>query len=115
MQVREKLGGMDSVHLGNVSRLKNLDKLVGNFIKSIIGEMDTMWTHNLPETKNHCICFERHVMWRCMNKERKHSEKCNFTPKGSVSASTIQDLIQCYMAGDIKSLSGLDDVRVLKG
>jgi hypothetical protein len=113
-QVREILGGTDSVHLGNVSRLKNLDKLVGDFIKSVIGEMDAMLAHNLPKTENCCICLDRHSMQRCM-KERKHSGKCNFTPKGSVSASTIQDLIQSFTAGDIKSLSGLDDVRVLKG
>jgi hypothetical protein len=114
MQVHEILGGTDSVNLGNISRLKNLDKLVGNFIKSAIGEMDTMLTHNLPETENLCICLERHSMWRCM-KDQKHSGKCNFAPKGSVSASTIRDLIQSFTAGDIKSLLGLNDVRVLKG
>jgi hypothetical protein len=113
-QVREILGGTDSVHLGNVSRLKNLDKFVGDFIMSVIGEMDAMLTQNLPKMENHCICLERHSMRRCM-KDRKHSGKCHFTPKGSVSASTIRDLIQSFTAGDIKSLSGLDDVRVLKG
>jgi hypothetical protein len=113
-QVREILGGTDSVHLDNVSRLKNLDKLVGDFIISVISEMDAMLTHDLPDTENRCICLERHSMRRCM-KERKHSGKCNFTPKGSVSASTIRDLIESFTAGDIKSLSGLDDVRVLKG
>jgi hypothetical protein len=113
-QVREILGGTESVQLDNVSRLKNLDKLVGDFIVSVIGEMDAMLTHDLPEPENRCTCLERHSMRQCME-ERKHSGKCKFTPKGSVSASTIRDLIASFTAGDIKSLSGLDDVRVLKG
>ncbi len=113
MQVCEILGGTESVQLNNVSRMKNLDKLVGNFIVSVIGEMDAMLTHDLPEPENCCTCLQRHSMRQCIQ-EQNHSGKCKFTPKGSVSASTIQDLIQSFTAGDIKSLSGLDDVWVLK-
>ena len=38
-----------------------------------------------------------------------------FTPKGSMCKSIVQELIECLTADDIKSLSGLDDVKVEKG
>ncbi len=44
-----------------------------------------------------------------------HDGRCKFTPDGSASVSTARELIQTLTAGDVESLSGLDDIRVLKG
>jgi hypothetical protein len=113
-QLRKVLGGNDTVELDNVSRLKKLDKLTGDFIMGLCSEMEAMMADGLPSSECRCQKTERGTFRRCM-KGRGHDGKCAFTPKGSISATTVRELISCLTAGDIKSLSGLDDVRVLKG
>ena len=113
-QLRQVLGGDDAVELDNVSWLKKLDKLTGDFIMGLCSKMEAMMADNLPSSECRCQKTERGTFRRCM-KERGHDGKCAFTPKGSISATTVRELISCLTAGDIKSLSGLDNVRVLKG
>jgi hypothetical protein len=113
-QLRQVLGGSDTVELDNVSRLKKLDKLTGDFIMGLCSEMEAIMADDLPLSECRCQKTERGTFRRCMQ-ERGHDGKCAFTPKGSISATTVRELISCLTAGDIKSLSGLDDVRVLKG
>jgi hypothetical protein len=102
--------------MDRVSRCKKIDKLVADFISAVCSEIDTMVDDqiDLPQTECRCVKMEKSTMRRCML-ERHHSGRCSFTPESSVCASTVRELIQTLTAGDIKSLSGLDDVSVLKG
>jgi hypothetical protein len=47
--------------------------------------------------------------------ERGHASQCRFTPKGSLSQSTVTKLVKTLTGGEIKRLAGIDDAKVLKG
>jgi hypothetical protein len=88
------LDGSKTVELDKVSRSNKLDKLVADFITAICSEIDVMVDDeiDLPAAECHCMKME-----------------------STVCSTTVWELIQTLMAGDINSLSVLDDVRVLKG
>jgi hypothetical protein len=113
-QLRELLCGEETVEMDNVSRLKKIDKLTEDFINGLCSEMEASMAGNHSATECRCQSQERATFRRCMQ-DRGHEGKCKFTPKTSISATTVRALIASLTAGDIKSLSGLDDVRVLKG
>ena len=48
-------------------------------------------------------------------RECSHIGQCSFTPKGSMCERTARALFDTLTAADIKSLAGLDDVKVQKG
>jgi hypothetical protein len=115
-QLRLLLDGLKTVELDKVSRCKKLDKLVADFITSICSEIDIMVDDeiDLPAAECRCMKMEKSTLRRCMQ-ERHHEGRCKFTPESTICSTTVWELIQTLTAGDIKSLSGLDDVRVLKG
>jgi hypothetical protein len=101
-----------TVHLDNVARMKKIEKLSSDFIFSLKGELDLLESSDqLPEDR--CKKMEPATFRRCA-REKNHEGNCKFAQQGSISSSTVQYLIYSLMSGDIKSLSGLDDVKVQK-
>lgn len=56
-----------------------------------------------PKTRTFCL------------KEKEHTGKCQFTPKGKLSPSSIERVLSQLTSGDLKSLRGLDNIDVEKG
>jgi hypothetical protein len=118
-QLRVLLDGRENVELDNVSRMKKLDKLLCDFIMYILSEIEVLTSKDgkeIPEDNHRCTKLDQKAKFlRCM-KGRKHEGKCEFTATAaSITPNTVRDLVDSLTAGDIKSLSGLDDVKVLKG
>jgi hypothetical protein len=116
-QVKDLLDGLHTVEMDNVSRLKNLNKLVADYLTVILAELDVITTktgEEVPPDESRCTKLDQKTPRRCM-KPRSHEGDCAFTPKGSICAGTVRALVDSLTVGDIKSLSGLDDVKVLKG
>ena len=117
-QLRTLVDGRETCELDNVSRLKKLDKLLCNFITYILSEVEVLASKDgkeIPGDKHRCTKLDQKATFlRCM-KGQKHEGRCEFTPTGSISPTTVRTLVDSLTAGDIKSLSGLDDVKVLKG
>jgi hypothetical protein len=117
-QLRVLLDGRETCELDNVSRLKKLDKLLCDFITYILSEIEVLTSKDgkeIPEDNHRCNKLDQKAKFlRCM-KGRKHEGACEFTATASISPSTVRTLVDSLTAGDIKSLSGLDDVKVLKG
>jgi hypothetical protein len=116
-QLKEMLDGFETVEMDRVDRMKNITKLTTDYITSVFQELDVISTkegESVPEPECRCNKVDQKTFRRCL-KGHQHDGKCSFTPAGSVCASTVQALIESLTAGDIKSLSGLDDVKVLKG
>ena len=114
-QVREIMNSRECVELGKVSRLQNLESLTEKFVKGIMSELDARGSLDLPDDNKRCQKLDPHGSMRQCMKGRVHDGRCNFTPNTSISAITIKQLIKSLTSGDVKSLSGLDDVRVVKG
>jgi hypothetical protein len=104
--------------MDNVSWLKNLDKLLCDFITYILLEVELHTAKGgskIPEDKHRCTKLDpKGKILQCM-KGRKHEGRCEFMATLSICPNTIHTLVAGLTAGDIKSLSGLDDVKVLKG
>ena len=58
-----------------------------------------------------CTCSCKKTRRRCM-REKKHNGNCKFTGDGMMSATTIRKLVACMTSGELKSMAGLDDVRL---
>ena len=103
--------------MDNVARLKKLDKLVADYILAVLSKLDIMTTKDgqeVPDSKCRCTRLDQKIFHRCLM-DRGHNGKCAFTPKDLVCPTTVRSLIALLTASNIKSLSGLDDVKVLKG
>ena len=101
-----------------MARAKNITKLLTDYLTSIVSELDAITTKDgraIPEDKARCCKVDQsNCFFQCML-EKKHKGTCLFTPKGAVCPGTVRSLISCLTAGDVKSLAGLDDTKVLKG
>ena len=116
-QLKELLDGLETVEMDNVARLKKLDKLVADYISAVLSELDIMTTKDgkeVPDSECRCAKLDQKIFHRCL-KARGHDGKCAFTAKDSVCPSTVYSLISTLTDSDIKSLSGLYDVKVSKG
>jgi hypothetical protein len=117
-QIRVLLDGRETCEMDNVSRLKKLDKLLCDFITYILSEVEVLTAKDgkeIPNDEHRCTKLDPKAKFlRCM-KGRKHEGKCEFTATSSICPETVRTLVASLTAGDIKSLSGLDDVKVVKG
>jgi hypothetical protein len=117
-QIRVLLDGRETCEMDNVSRLKKLDKLLCDFVTYILSEVEVLTAKDgskIPEDEHRCTNLDQKAKFlRCM-KGRKHEGKCEYTATDSICPNTVRTLVASLTAGDIKSLSGLDDIKVLKG
>jgi hypothetical protein len=117
-QLQEVLGGLDTVVIDKVNICQNVTKLTFQYLNTIFDELEHETTPNgepIAPEEERCRCFHQKVaLVRCMRK-KGHEGRCAFTPKGAISESTIWMLAKSLTAGNLKSLSGLDDTKVLKG
>jgi hypothetical protein len=116
-QVKDLLDGLHTIEMDNMSRLKKLNKLVADYLTIVLAELELITTkkgEDVPPDESRCKKLDQKTPRRCM-KSRSHDGECAFTPKGSICADTVRALVDSLTVGDIKSLSGLDDVKVLKG
>jgi hypothetical protein len=94
--------------------------LLCDFITYILLEVEVLTTkdiNEIPEDKHRCTKLDQtaeNKFLRCMQ-GRKHKGNCKFTVTDSICPDTVCTLVASLTAGDIKSLSGLDDLKVLKG
>ena len=116
VKVQEVLGGLDNVTLDNLARTAPLHKITKDFLLSI--EEEASYNKDIPRSDLRCQCLERGTFRRCLLPRNHKAEgicKCKFTPKGSVCSRTIEDFVKSLTGGQIKSLSGLDDIKEIKG
>ena len=109
--VREVLGGMGTVELASVDRNMKVSNLAAKFIVAIC---DDAHDEDLPNSQDRCQHVEQKTL-RCCRCTKGHEGKHDFTPKGSISFNTAKAIIKELTNGDLKRLSGLDDVKVTKG
>jgi hypothetical protein len=116
-QLQEVLGGLDTVVIDKVNNCQNVMKLTFQYLQTIFAELEHVMTQNgesIAPEEERCSCFHLKVaLVRCMRK-KGHEGRCAFTPKGAISDSTIRKLAKSLTAGTLKSLSELDDTKVLK-
>jgi hypothetical protein len=96
---------------------RKLDKLVGDYISAVLSELDIMTTKDGqegPDSKCSCTKLDQKIFTWCL-KAQGHNGKCTLMAKDSVCPSTVYSLISTLTDSDIKSLSGLYDVKVSKG
>ena len=114
-QLRSLFNGTVVAEFGNVDRMKKAKHLAAEYIVACHDEAQALASDmSIPDTLERCQQVENDTFRWCLCC-RGHTGKCKFTPKGSICKSTVQELIECLTADDIKSLSGLDDVKVEKG
>ena len=115
-KVQEVFDGKGFVHLDNIQRVASLRHITIDFLTAV-GE-EANYDENIPSSNLRCTCIERDTFRRCLL-PRDHKangiQKCKFTPKGSICKRSIEECVKCLTGGQIKSLSGLDDTKELKG
>lgn len=114
-KLQEILHGENYVQLDATTRLQKARKLAVQFILMLDGEVEQNGADVLDDSER-CTCMERDSLRRCMlpkgHKSETPGSKCKFTPKGSLSIRTVEELINHITMDDIKKLSGLDDTKV---
>ena len=105
--------GKDYRELENIDTLKKVQTITTDFIMALDSEIASDES-SLPAKNERCCKLERDTQRRCMYL-RRHGGKCKFTPTGSLSRSTVIKLVKTLTGGEVKTLAGLDDVKVLKG
>jgi hypothetical protein len=114
-QLQSLFNGTVIAEFGNVDQMKKAKHLAAEYIIACDDEAQALASDmSIPDTLDRCQRVEKDTFWRCLC-ARRHTGRCKFTPKGSICKITIQELIECLTADDIKSLSGLDDIKVEKG
>ena len=100
--------------LAKVDRLKRVHELVAEFLTELDADLTAQM--DLPPSEERCDCCEgssgkgRQCLLR-----KDHTGRHKYTCKGSLSPSTLYELIGTLTGDDIKSLAGLCDVSVVKG
>ena len=90
-------GGVSSEPDKSASNAKDNDENIGECC------LEHWCNKKNPKTRTFCL------------KERDHPGKCQFTPKGKLSPSSIERVLSQLTSGDLKSLRGLDNIDVEKG
>ena len=109
------MDGDDYKRLDNVARVVKLSKITSDFLMTV--DQEAVFEGLLPNSETRCQCLERGTFRRCL-RLRNHQvdgsfPKCKFTEKGSLSSRTVEEFVKTLTSGQIKSLSGLDDVKEL--
>jgi len=86
--------------------------ITARFLQTLEEELD--YDDTIPSSECRCQQQEKNTFRRCLC-ERNHVGACKFTRKDSMSKSSVENIVKLLTHKDIKSLSGLDDVRVVKG
>ena len=112
-KIQEVMNGVDYKKLDNVARIVKLSKITTNFLMAL--DQEAIYEGSLPSSETRCQCLERDTFWRCL-RLRNHRvdgsfKKCKFTEKGSLSSRTVEEFVKTLTSGQIKSLSGLDDIK----
>ena len=116
-KVEQVLDGNDFERLDNISRVVRLSKITADFL--IAMDQEAIYEGSLPSSEVRCQHLERGTFRRCLlqrnHKLDGYSNQCKFTEKGSVATRTIEEFIKTLTSGQIKALSGLDDIKEIKG
>ena len=115
-QVLQLLDGSQSVTAACVHRHQKLETLSIKFIRALSDEMAGIASEVLPESNDRCQQLEERTLRRCI-KHRGHGGKCAYSHKAvsPISLTTAKKLISALTAGEVKNLTGLDDIKVFKG
>ena len=97
-----------------MDRLEKAHDLAARFIRTVDEEVTAQFAGVLPPTDQRCQRTEDKTFRRC-TRTRGHSGKCQFTSNGSASTTAITEIVKFLTGSDCAKLSGLDDVKVLKG
>ena len=106
-------GDRETVELAAVSRTEPATKMAARFIATLAEEIDHV--DEIAADGVRCRKMEQHTFRRCMLCRDHKGVKCKFTSKGSISMSTAVEFIKATTSGEMKEISGLDDIKVLKG
>ena len=111
------MNGVDYKKLDNVARIVKLSKIAADFLMAL--DQEAIYEGSLPSSEIRCQCLERGTFRRCL-RLRNHQvdgsfKKCKFTEKGSLSSRTVEEFVKTLTSGQIKSLSGLDNIKEMKG
>ena len=115
-QVLQILDGSQSVTAACVNRNQKIETLAIKFIRALSDEMVGIASEVLPPSEDRCQQLEERTLRRCV-KHRGHCGKCAYRHKAvsPISLTTAKKLISALTAGEVKKLTGLDDVKVFKG
>lgn len=97
-----------------MDRLEKAHALAARFIRTVDEEVTAQVTGVLPPTEQWCQRTEDMTFRQCTC-TRGHSGTCKFTSNGSASKTAIYEIVKFLTGSDCAKLSGLDDVKVLKG
>ena len=102
-----------SVALDAVNRMISVQQITAQYLEHVDAEMDLAASNYVEPV---CRCASQHTSTRrrCM-KAQGHMGSHKFTPKGSMSAELISNLVRSMTMGDVVSLSGLDDIATVCG
>jgi hypothetical protein len=99
---------------------KKGDKFTFDYLMAIVTELGVMAGDGqaIAPDEERCKCIHPKIpLARCMKAKKvsgKCEGKCSFTPRQGISPSTVWRLVRSRTAKNLKSLSGLDDTKVLK-
>ena len=115
LNLAEGSSGSRTVEIDKVDRLKKIEDLTVEYILALDADLNGAGDCDDEEMGDQrCACREKVSLRRCRLKEG-HEKKHRYTAKGSLSVSTVRNLVKTMTGEDIKRLSGLDDTKVLKG
>lgn len=111
----ETFGGRDFVMMDRIETNEKASTLAAKFVVSLFDEGDALANGDIPESHLRCQKIERYTFRRCLC-QRDHTEKkCQFTQKNGCSMRFATDLIKTLTGGELKQLTGLDDIKVERG
>jgi hypothetical protein len=112
----EVLGGRSFVTLDRVETNMPIRTIAARFVVSLFDEATAVLEGemSIPESHLRCQKIERDSFRRCLSC-RNHTGKCAFTSKDGCSMTTARKVVSSLTGGELKSLSGLDDIKVVQG
>jgi hypothetical protein len=111
----EVLGGRSFVTIDRVETSIPIRTIAARFVVSLFDEASAVLEgESIPESHLRCQKIERDSFRRCLSC-RNHTGNCRFTSKDGCSMTTARKVVSILSGGELKSLSGLDDIKVVQG
>jgi hypothetical protein len=111
----EIFGGKDFVVIDRIESNERASKLAAKLVVSLLDESEILTNGDLPESHLRCQTLERDSFRRCLSERNHPGKKCRFTPKDGCSMTKATQLIKMLTGGELKQLTGLDDIKVERG
>jgi hypothetical protein len=111
----ETFGGRDFVTMDRIETNEKASKLAAKLVVSLLDESEVLTNGDLPESHLRCQTLERDSFRRCLCDRVHIGKKCRFTPKDGCSMTKATQFIKMLTGGELKQLTGLDDIKVERG